>query len=57
VITAHTTSVDGGRLQQAVTAIFERRATHTPPEALASPPRDWQRHGRRWSSTCRPTPI
>jgi hypothetical protein len=47
VVIAHTSTVDGKRLQQAVTAIFERRGTHTPPEALASPPRDWD---RAWST-------
>jgi hypothetical protein len=43
VVIAHTTTVDGERLRQAVTAIFERRATHEPPGALPSPPRDWVR--------------
>ena len=43
VVIAHTTAVDGKRLRQAMTAIFERRATHEPPKALASPPRDWVR--------------
>jgi predicted nucleotidyltransferase component of viral defense system len=43
VVIAHTTTVDGERLRQAVTAIFERRATHEPPGALPSPPRDWTR--------------
>jgi hypothetical protein len=43
VVIARTTTVDGDRLRQAVAAIFERRDTHEPPPALASPPRDWPR--------------
>jgi predicted nucleotidyltransferase component of viral defense system len=43
VVIARTTSVDGERLRQAVAAIFDRRGTHEPPSALASPPRDWAR--------------
>lgn len=43
VVIARTTAVDGDRLRQAVVAIFERRHTHEPPKALASPPRDWAR--------------
>jgi predicted nucleotidyltransferase component of viral defense system len=43
VVIARTTTVDGDRLRQAVAAIFERRDTHEPPPALASPPRDWAR--------------
>ncbi len=43
VVIAHTTTVHGERLGQAVAAIFERRATHELPKALAPPPRDWTR--------------
>jgi predicted nucleotidyltransferase component of viral defense system len=43
VVIVHTTAVDGERLRQAVRAIFERRATHELPKALAPPPRDWVR--------------
>jgi len=43
VVIVRTTTVDGDRLRRAVAAIFERRDTHEPPQALASPPRDWVR--------------
>ena len=43
VVIARTTTVDGDRLRRAVAAIFERRDSHEPPAALASPPRDWAR--------------
>ena len=43
VVIAHTTTVDGDRLRQAVAAIFQRRDTHEPACVLASPPRDWAR--------------
>jgi hypothetical protein len=43
VVIAHTTTVDGEQLRQAVSAIFKRRDTHEPSSALAAPPRDWAR--------------
>jgi Nucleotidyl transferase AbiEii toxin, Type IV TA system len=43
VVIARTTTVDGDRLRQAVSAIFQRRDAHEPPSSLASPPRDWAR--------------
>jgi predicted nucleotidyltransferase component of viral defense system len=54
VVIAHTTTVDGERLRQAVTAIFERRATHEPPAALPSPPRDW---ARPWATLVKHLPA
>ncbi len=46
VVIARTTSVDGDRLTEAVTSIFERRGTHQVPPRLPAPPSDW---ARPWS--------
>ncbi len=46
VVIARTTSVDGDRLTEAVTSIFERRGTHQVPRRLQAPPSDW---ARPWS--------
>jgi hypothetical protein len=47
VVIARTTAVDGDRLTEAVTSIFERRATHEVPARRPTPPRDWD---RPWSA-------
>jgi hypothetical protein len=41
VVIAHTTAVDAERLERAMGAIFERRATHQVPAAVPAPPVDW----------------
>ena len=46
VVIARTTSVDGDRLIEAMTSIFERRGTHDVPRQLPAPPSDW---ARSWS--------
>lgn len=47
VVIARTTAVDGDRLIEAVTSIFQRRATHEVPPRLSAPPPDWD---RPWSA-------
>jgi hypothetical protein len=43
VVIARTTSIEADRLSEAVTSIFERRATHAVPRSLESPPPAWAR--------------
>jgi len=47
VVIAHTTTIDAERLTSAITEIFKRRTTHSPPHALQPPPGDWNQGWRR----------
>jgi hypothetical protein len=54
VVIANTSTIDAGRLTQAIAVIFARRAEHAAPEALPAPPAAW---ARPWSRLARGLPA
>jgi hypothetical protein len=47
VVIASTSAIDAAKLSEAITVIFDRRAEHKVPGALAEPPVDWATPWRR----------